>query len=93
MGPLHYSHNINDKAKIVFTGRQVQLVFTGYKNSGKVKIVIDGKTTKYINLGLKKQAWQRVWTSPLLSRGRHTITVVHSSGKIMDVDAFIVNQR
>jgi hypothetical protein len=87
---IHRSTTVGDTATLMFSGIRVKLIYTRADTSGVIQIVIDGGTAVNLDAYSAIPQWQAEWTSDLLTNGPHTITVTHSSGTNMDVDAFTI---
>jgi len=87
---LHFSTATGSTASFSFTGSQVALVYTAHPNYGMVDIYLDGAFFTSLNEYNPSAAWQVRWESPLLGSGTHTITLVHASGSLVSLDAFVV---
>ncbi|MBI3913689.1 MAG: carboxypeptidase regulatory-like domain-containing protein [Chloroflexi bacterium] len=53
-------------------------------------IAIDGVTVGTVNEYAPSLGWQAQWTSGTLASGVHTVTLTHTGGGIVDIDALIV---
>ncbi|MDX9864716.1 MAG: hypothetical protein RBT34_07930 [Anaerolineaceae bacterium] len=70
----------------------MKLKYAANVNNGKAEIRMDGALVHTLNQYAAAPAYQREWTSPLMAdEGPHTITITHTTGTIIDVDALLVS--
>ncbi len=90
-GTLRYSSVIGQQATFVIEGNRFSLTYTANSNRGVAEIYVDGVLYATVNQYNATLAWQRTWTSGLLTDvGPHTVRIVHKSGSIVDIDAVTV---
>lgn len=80
---LHYTTNDNDTMTVDFTGTAIQVFGEQNTDQGKLGIRIDGgpqQTVDTTPADKQRHSNVAVYTSPVLSRGSHTLTVTKLSG-------------
>ena len=80
---LHYTMNNSDTMTMSFTGTAIQVFGEQYIDQGNLGIAIDGGAQQIVNTvpaDGERHSNVAVYTSPLLTRGQHTITVTKLSG-------------
>ena len=80
---LHYTMNNSDTMTMSFTGTAIQVFGEQYIDQGNLGIAIDGGAQQVVNTvpaDGERHSNVAVYTSPLLTRGQHTITVTKLSG-------------
>ncbi len=87
----HYSTKVGNSAAFTFTGSGVTIRHRTEKTFGKLDIWIDGKYVTTINQYSAKAYKQKNTVISGLSYGTHTLRIVHASGKVVDLDALIIN--
>jgi len=90
-GSTLYSETVGDTVSFLFDGRQLSLLYTGYYTRGELLIQIDGQTIDLLNQFTLDVTYQNRWDGPVLPPGLHTVTLTHSSGQVVDVDAIIIS--
>ncbi len=91
-GSTRYSNDSAASATLIFTGRQVSLLFTRYTSRGNIEITIDGGTPVLLNQYGSSLTFQNRWDSPLMAAGTHTVEFSHPGGtKYIDLDAIIIS--
>jgi hypothetical protein len=90
-GSTLYSETVGNTASFLFNGRQLSLLYTGYYTRGEMLIQIDGQTIDLLNQFTLDVTYQNRWDGPVLSPGEHTVTLTHSSGQVVDLDAIIIS--
>ncbi len=77
-----------------FTGTGVSVVSPNQTGAGKFEVLIDGKSTKIVDLaklaGKKNQ--QVVYQSGKLTTANHTITIINRGGGVVGIDALIITK-
>lgn len=88
-GTLRTTDRSEDFVQLEFTGTAVQFLAPQAPDRGTIEVFLDGQSVRHINQyhGTPKS------TSPLLTftnlqSGRHTLCLVKTRGKFIDVDAF-----
>lgn len=88
-GTLRTTDRSEDFVQLEFTGTAVQFLAPQAPDRGTIEVFLDGQSVRHINQyhGTPKS------TSPLLTltnlpAGRHTLCLVKTRGKFIDVDAF-----
>ena len=91
-GSTRYSNDPAASATLVFSGRQVSLLFTRYTTRGNIEVTIDGGTPVLLNQYGSTLTFQNRWDSPLMDSGTHTVVLRHPGGtKYIDLDALIIS--
>lgn len=93
-GSVKYHRAVGATATYTFTGRGVGLVTTFGPGRGRVKVYVDGRYQKTVDLAAKTNrfrvvAWSKTWTTT----GKHTVKLVlkgPSSRPRVDLDAFVL---
>ncbi len=80
-GTLHISNSMGSEASFQFTGQRLYLGYQRGRNFGIVTVIIDHQTHTF-----HEQAFDRIWRSPLLSSGIHSVRIVHESGESINLD-------
>jgi hypothetical protein len=80
-GTLHVSDSIGNEAAFRFTGQRFFFGYQRGRNFGIVTVVIDGQPYSF-----HEQAFDRVWRSPELSPGTHSVRIIHESGESINLD-------
>jgi hypothetical protein len=80
-GTLHISTSIGNEASFRFTGERFSLGYQRGRNFGRVTVLIDGQSYSF-----HEQAFDRVWFSPQLSPGTHSVRIIHESGESINLD-------
>jgi hypothetical protein len=78
-----------DTATVTFTGTLITLYGAEGPTGGSAQIFIDGNAPTQVNLSSPTAVIAPVYTSPLLTAGRHTIVVKVVSGSV-SIDDFVV---
>lgn len=92
------STRAGSRVRLTFTGDQVAIVATRGPGRGRIRIRIDGRTVRTVDLRASKQSLRRVVFVRSLSHGKHTLEVTHvkrsngSTGRI-DIDGFIHTRK
>lgn len=91
---LRTTDRSEDFVQLEFTGTAVQFVAPQGPDHGTIEVFLDGQSVRHIN----QYHGTPVSASPLvtltsLSPGRHTLCLVKTRGKFMDVEAFRVFER
>ena len=87
-----YSNDPAASATLVFSGRQISLLFTRFSSRGSIEITIDGGTPVLLNQYGAALTFQNRWDSPLMDAGTHTVEFSHPGGtKYIDLDAIIIS--
>jgi V8-like Glu-specific endopeptidase len=88
---LHYSTTTGSEAAFSINGNRFTLTYTGFTNRGTAEIYVDGALYYTLNQYNSSLAWQRTWTSGILTGATpHAVRIVHKSGSIVDIDAVTV---
>ncbi len=91
-GSTRYSNDPAASGTLIFTGRQVSLIYTRYTSRGNIAITIDGGTPVLLNQYGATLSFQNRWDSPLMDAGTHTVKFSHPGGtKYIDLDAIIIS--
>lgn len=80
-GTLHISDGIGNELSFRFTGQQIILGYQRGKNFGIVTVLIDEKRYSF-----HEQAFDRLWRSPPVSPGTHSVRLIHESGESINLD-------
>ena len=80
-GTLHISASIGNEASFHFTGQRFNLGYQRGRNFGIVTVLIDGQPYSF-----HEQAFDRIWRSPELSPGTHSVRLIHESGESINLD-------
>jgi hypothetical protein len=80
-GTLHISASIGNEASFHFTGQRFNLGYQRGRNFGIVTVLIDGQPYSF-----HEQAFDRIWRSPELTPGTHTVRIIHESGESINLD-------
>lgn len=80
-GTLHISTSIGNELSFRFTGGQVYLGYQRGRNFGTVTVMIDSQSYSF-----HEQAFDRIWRSPPLSPGTHTVRLIHENGESVNLD-------
>ncbi len=89
-GTRHFSSTAGSTASLDFNGQQIGLLYTADSDRGNLEVYIDGVLTDTINQRTSSINWQKSWLSLPVSSGWHTVTLKHSGGGIVDLDAVMV---
>ncbi|MCJ7622722.1 MAG: discoidin domain-containing protein [Anaerolineaceae bacterium] len=89
---LHYSNTINETISLKFTGNQFGFIYNTDSLGGIVEIYVDDQLLASINQYSTGTVWQKIWDSPILTTGTHTLTMKHAQGGAAYLDALIVSQ-
>jgi hypothetical protein len=80
-GTLHISNSIGNEASFRFTGQRFNLGYQRGRNFGIVTVLIDGQPYNF-----HEQAFDRIWRSPELDPGTHSVRIIHESGESINLD-------
>ena len=80
-GTLHISPGIGNEASFHFTGQRFYLGYQRGRNFGIMTVMIDGQPYSF-----HQQAFDRIWRSPELSPGVHSVKLIHESGQTINLD-------
>ena len=80
-GTLHISPGIGNEATFQFIGQGFYLGYQRGRNFGIMRVVIDGQPYRF-----HQQAFDRIWRSPQLSPGTHSVKLIHESGETINLD-------
>jgi hypothetical protein len=80
-GTLHVSTSIGNEASFRFTGQRFNLGYQRGRNFGIVTVLIDGQPYSF-----HEQAFDRIWRSPQLPPGTHSVRIIHESGESINLD-------
>jgi hypothetical protein len=73
--------------------KRVGLVATTCRTCGKVKVLVDGKKVKAVNLEAPRNRRRQVIMLPSFRRERATVTIkVRSSGRKVQIDGIVVSR-
>ena len=89
----HFSEVIGSSVSANFIGTRLEIVYTAYSNRGVAEIYIDDQLLVNLNQYSPSTEWQTVWVSPQLQQGNHTFQIIHSEGKLIDIDAVVVSNE
>jgi len=67
--------------------RRINIVYATGRIYGSVRVLIDGSEVGVIDQYSLIDRSQRVWTSPVLAAGVHTVHIFHLSGGVVNVDS------
>ena len=76
-------------ASLVFNGMQFTYTYLTASNRGNIEVWVEGVKMTTLNANSATMVWQKIYTSPALSAGTHTVTfkLAETAGQYMDVDA------
>ncbi|WP_124668668.1 right-handed parallel beta-helix repeat-containing protein [Burkholderia sp. Bp8986] len=80
---LHYTTSDGDTMMVDFTGTAIQVFGEQNTDQGKLGISIDGRAQQIVDtvpIDQHRHSNVAIYTSPMLSRGSHTLTVTKLSG-------------
>jgi hypothetical protein len=80
-GTLHVSAGIGNEVSFQFTGQRFYLGYQRGRNFGIMTVMIDGQPYSF-----HQQAFDRIWRSPQLSPGTHSVRLIHESGESINLD-------
>lgn len=80
-GTLHISSGIGSEVSFHFTGHRLHLGYQRGRNFGTVTVLIDGQPYRF-----HEQAFDRIWRSPELAPGLHSVRIIHESGESVNLD-------
>jgi hypothetical protein len=80
-GTIHISTSMGSEASFHFTGQRFNLGYQRGRNFGIVTVMIDGQSYRF-----HEQAFDRIWRSPQLSPGTHSVRIIHESGESINLD-------
>lgn len=86
-GSLLTSQELYAASGLTFTGSRAEVVYSRLTQGGVVQILVDGRVTALRGQKSSTETDQVVWRTPKLKPGVHTITFVHRSGAMVNVDA------
>jgi len=91
---LTKSATVGDIARLQFTGNQIEVIYSSERGNGNLEINIDSSDPILIDQGQpRKTAYLRQWISSLLEGSDlHTLTLRHSSGGPVNIDAIVIPQ-
>ncbi len=85
---FHYARSRGARATVTFTGVGVRIWYSQASNFGSPRVSIDGEyvdsLNEYISAGRRDGV--KSWSSPLLTRGRHTVVIEAPNSTLVDVD-------
>ena len=84
---------VNGEAEVVFSGRQISVIYGKDTDLGSLEVYIDNVLTGTINQTGAFFELQQIWNSPELSAGQHTLKLVHASGTYVVIDGLIVREQ
>jgi hypothetical protein len=86
-GTLHVSNSVNSNIRFRFTGQQFRLKFQGAGSSlGEITIDINGQVFP----PLSESNGTDEWVSPDLAYKTYNVTITHSGGGSVNIDAIII---
>jgi hypothetical protein len=88
---LHLSKRIYSSARFTFYGDEFTLVNTYGPSFGVIHVIVDDKYEAFIDLYAPSIQWKKQWTSQRLGVDKHTLTIIHYSGKTVNLDAVLIN--
>jgi hypothetical protein len=80
-GTLHISTSVWSETTFRFTGQRLHLGYQRGKNFGIVTVMIDDQPYSF-----HEQAFDKIWRSPELSAGTHSVRIIHESGESVNLD-------
>jgi SpoIID/LytB domain protein len=97
-GSYRYTHSTAARAKLTLSGVRVRWIGKRGPTFGRAYVSVDGGASVLVDLYSAKVLYkQTLWTSAVLSAGRHTVVVrpagthnAHATGHYVGVDAFDV---
>ena len=89
-GLVHRSDVTGSVTEVVFSGRQISFIYTKNLSLGSLAVYLDDIQVATIDQSNVNFFDQKVWNSPELSAGQHTLRLVHLGGGTIYVDGFIV---
>jgi len=81
---------VGSSASLNFSGTSFALLYTAHQNHGQVDVYIDGIYAGTVDQYSAYPRWQMRWNSLPLADGDHTVTLIHSSGRFVVLDGFII---
>lgn len=90
-GALSTSSTISDAVGLTFTGQRVTVQFSRQPGAGVLGIYIDGKSAASIKQSATTAQEQLQWSSAVLAAGTHTLSLIHSSGGVVNFDSVQVH--
>ena len=80
-GTLHISPGIGNEASFQFSGQRFYLGYQRGRNFGIMTVMIDGQAYRF-----HQQAVDRIWRSPALAPGIHSVRLIHETGETVNLD-------
>ncbi|KAF0109316.1 MAG: mpr [Anaerolineaceae bacterium] len=97
LSTLHLSKGLGDSATVTIYGTGFKLYYTQGANREKMDVYLDDGVTPFatINMYGTTTVWKKLWTSPAIPAGVHTLRFVHVDGTLpgqiyADIDGLIV---
>ena len=89
-GHWHVSTTENGEAEVVFTGKQIRVIYGKDNDLGTLSVYIDDVLVDTIDENAASIQYQQIWESDALSSGEHTLRLVHSLGAKVVLDGLTV---
>ena len=89
-GHWHVSTTENGEAEVVFTGKQIRVIYGKDSDLGTLSVYIDDVLVDTIDENAASIQHQQIWESDALSSGEHTLRLVHSLGAKVVLDGLTV---
>lgn len=86
----HYSTKVGSRVNFRFIGTGFNIVYRKYLTFGTMNIYIDGGFTVTLDQNSTYEQRGKVWTSPLLTNGLHTVMLEHTVGAYAVLDAITI---
>jgi V8-like Glu-specific endopeptidase len=95
LSTLHMSSAVGDSATVTVYGTGFKLYYVQAPNRGKMDIYVDDVKIATLNMYSTATAYRRLWISPAIPAGVHTLRFVHIAGatstqKYADIDGLVV---
>jgi hypothetical protein len=91
-GMTHTSNKIGNYATFQITGSSFTVLYTKALNKGKIDVFVDNTKFATLDQNYISTNYKSVWNSPAIPSGTHVIKVVHTAGKLVDLDALKVTR-
>ena len=89
-GHWHVSTAEDGEAEVVFTGKQIRVIYGKDSDLGTLAVYIDEVLVDTIDENAASAQHQQIWESNALSSGEHTLRLVHSSGTKVVLDGLTI---
>jgi hypothetical protein len=90
---LHLSKSLYSSARFTFYGDEFTLTNTYGPSFGVIHVIVDDRYEEFIDLYAPYIQWKKQWNSQPLAFGKHTLTIIHYSGKAVNIDAVFINEE